>query len=148
MTDLSDTFEDAFNLLCGSLIAEGGAHRTVFHCALDPAYVVKVEKASGTYKNIAEWELWQAALNVPAATRWLAECKWISPNGRVLIQQRTLPVPVEDLPKRVPSWLADFKWENWGRGAAGHVMCHDYGNHRALERGLRAPLVKAEWIDA
>jgi hypothetical protein len=119
-----ETWEDAFNVMCGNKISEG-TYRTVFVCKFDPELVVKVEKEYGTFMNIHEWRNWELLQDADHIKRWLAPCKFISPNGRVLVQYRTLPLYPDDMPEKVPNFLTDLKWENFGRWR-GNVVCHDY----------------------
>ena len=89
MTTNKMAFEEAFNLLCGTRI-NWGMSRTVYECTLLPDCVVKVETGSQHFQNVMEWETWQIVKGAPAS-RWFAACRWISPNGKVLIQERTRP---------------------------------------------------------
>jgi hypothetical protein len=153
---MSQAFEEAFNLLCGPKIG-CGMSREVFECALLPGYVVKVETDRERFQNIIEWETW-AIVQGTAASRWFAECKWISPNGKVLIQERTRPAGLLDFPERIPLWFTDTKRSNWGMaraqrrdGAPGRewIVCHDYGTSLMLQDGTTTKRTKkAEWYDA
>lgn len=154
MSDNSDIHLEAFNLLCGEKIG-GGMSRTVFECTLLPDCVVKVESDSHRFQNVMEWQTWQQVQWTPAA-RWFAECRWISPNGRVLIMERTRPPGPGDLPEKVPMWATDLKAANWGMaktknrdGSGGRewLVCHDYGTSLALQEGtVTKRLKKADWI--
>lgn len=151
-----DAFREAFNLLCGDKIG-GGMSRTVFECALLPGYVVKVETDPRRFQNILEWETWHMVADAPAS-RWFAECRWISPNGKVLIQERTRPAGALELPEKVPVWFTDLKRQNWGMaksrnkdGSPGRewAVCHDYGTSLMLQEGTATKrLKKADWYDA
>jgi hypothetical protein len=125
----------------------------VFECKLLPGYVVKVEESPRSFENIAEWMTYQAAGR--SATRWLAMCKSISPDGKILIMERTRPPARHELPARVPVWCSDLKVTNWGmatdnEGQSGRwAVCHDYGSlsSKVLERGIDTrTLKKADWI--
>lgn len=120
----AECFEDAFNLLCGTLLGEG-VHRKVFACRLRPELVVKVESGDGRYfANIHEMKLWNDASKDEA--KWLAPCQYLSPDGRILLQERADPVPRDYvLPERMPSFLTDFKRENFGI-LKGQLVCIDY----------------------
>lgn len=151
--DNTACFEDAFNLLCGDLIGRG-CSRHVYECTLMPEYVVKVENGAHSFENIAEWLTWKAASK--NATRWLAMCHSISPDGRILIMERTRPPSKDELPKRVPVWCSDLKLSNWGfaidqKGSSKKwAVCHDYGalSSKILTRGVDSSgLVKANWIE-
>lgn len=121
----AECFEDAFNLLCGTLLGEG-VHRKVFACRLRPELVVKVEQepAFRYFANVHEMKLWNDS-SVKEA-EWLAPCRFLSPDGRILLQDRADPVPSSyELPERMPSFLTDFKRENFGI-LKGKLVCIDY----------------------
>lgn len=148
---MSEAFEEAFNLLCGEKIGRGMS-REVFECALLPGHVVKVETNAHRFQNIMEWETWQIVQRT-AASRWFAACKWISPNGKVLIQERTRPPAPSEFVDRVPVWFTDLKRTNWGmavtsRDSKQFLVCHDYGTSLMLQEGtITKRLKKAEWWD-
>lgn len=151
---MSVAFEEAFNLLCGDKIGEG-CSRTVFECKLLPDAVVKVEETPGSFENAIEWAIWQRVVGTDAS-RWFAECRWISPTGRILIMERTHPAMLKQLPARVPAWCSDLKRTNWGiagdnKGSGKWAVCHDYGSlsSNVIEHGASTKrLKKAEWIDS
>lgn len=119
------TFEDAFNLLCGAKIGEG-IHRKVFVCNLDPSLVVKVEDDEHrAFSNIREYHNWDECQYYKPVADWLAPCTRLSPDGRLLLQKRATPMRPEDMPKEVPKFLTDIKWENFG-WLNGRVVCTDY----------------------
>lgn len=145
------TFEEAFHLLCGRKIGEGMS-RNVFECALLPNCVVKVETDGHRFQNIMEWQTWNIVSHTKAS-RWFAQCKWISPNGKILIQERTRPpAPFEFLPK-VPVWFTDMKRTNWGMATTSSdnkqfLVCHDYGTSLMLQDGtVTKRMKKAEWYN-
>lgn len=148
-------FEEAFNLLCGEQIGRGMS-RQVFECALVPGCVVKIETDPQRFQNIIEWETWRI-VSCMSASRWFAECRWISPNGRILIQERTRPAGIGELPDKVPVWFSDLKRSNWGMapsqkrgGAAGKewAVCHDYGTSLMLQDGTATKRLKtADWYE-
>jgi hypothetical protein len=153
---VSQAFEEAFNLLCGAKLGQGMS-REVFECALLPGYVVKVETERERFQNVMEWETWQIVQGT-SASRWFAECRWISPNGKVLIQERTRPAGHAEFVERVPVWFTDLKRTNWGMAKAQHkdgqpgkewLVCHDYGTSLMLQDGTTTKrLKKADWYDA
>lgn len=151
---MSQTFEEAFNLLCGDLIGEG-CSRKVFSCNLLPDVVVKVEETARSFENIVEWTIWNQVQGTPAE-RWFARCRWISPSGHILIMDRTHPARLKELPERVPVWCSDLKRTNWGvsddsEDSGKWVVCHDYGSlsSHVIERGTgNKRMRKAHWIDA
>ena len=155
MSDNSATWRQAFDLLCDQRIGYGMS-RSVFSSKLLPDCVIKVEDGAGQFQNVIEWETWQRVKDTPAS-RWFAECKWISPNGTILIMERTRPAAPSEFPDRMPVFLCDFKRTNYGMvssttrgGKAGPdwMVCHDYGTHLMFENGMSKRMRKAEWWDA
>lgn len=124
------------NLICGERLG-GGQHREVFRHAFDLNLVVKIEAGTRGFSNIIEWETYHAAdakLQV-----WLCPCIAISPSGAVLIQRYASPIRANELPKRAPACLTDFKISNWGM-LGDKPVCIDYGMlARPDGRLLRAP---------
>jgi len=154
MSDNSATWRQSFDLLCDQRIGYGMS-RSVFSSKLLPDCVVKVEDGAGQFQNVIEWETWQRVKDTPAS-RWFAECKWISPNGTILIMERTRPAAPSEFPQRMPVFLCDFKRTNYGMvtsqrgGKPGldWMVCHDYGTHLMFENGMSKRMRKAEWWDA
>lgn len=155
MTDNSATHRQAFDLLCDELIGRGMS-RMVFSSKVVPDCVVKVEDGAGQFQNVVEWETWQRVKDTPHS-RWFAACRWISPNGSILIMERTRPAGMNEFPDQVPVYLCDFKRTNFGMsqmpdpktGKPAHTfVCHDYGTNLLFERGMSNRLRKAEWWDA
>lgn len=155
MTDDSAVHLDAFNLFCGDRIGYGMS-RQVFDSPMLPDCVIKVEKDSHRFQNVIEWETWQRVRDT-AASRWFAACHWISPNGRVLIMEKTERPDPDAYPEKMPAFLSDFKRTNFGLSMmkdpktgkpAKALVCHDYGTHLMFEHGMTTRLKKAEWWDA
>lgn len=140
---LSDfTAREALNMMVGKLIGEG-CYRKVYLNRFDPKTVIKVEEGSGHFCNVKEWEIWSQVEDHGGVSPFLAACKYISPCGSVLIQERTSPIAIHDLPKRIPSFLkSDLKSENWGWSTKKRAACHDYANCRLLDH-IR--LVNVTW---
>jgi hypothetical protein len=133
-------------MLCGDMLGEG-ATRVVFEYEPDRNLVIKFETGISTaYQNVAEHLTWQAVKETPWA-RWFAPVVKISPCGNVLLMHRTTPILRRDqLPRRLPSFFADVKSENFGRLLDGPVVAHDYGHVGLLVAGLATTrLVKAAW---
>lgn len=149
---MSKAFEESFNLLCGEKIGRGMS-RDVFECTLLRDYVVKVETRAGFFQNIIEWETWKIVQNTPAS-RWFAECKWISPSGIILIQERTRPPAPAEFLDKIPVWFTDTKRTNWGMASTNRenkqvLVCHDYGTSLMLQDGTSTKrMKKADWYDA
>ncbi len=120
-----ETYQDAFNLLCGDKIGEGTT-RTVFECKLRPELVVKVEDGDmRDFANVVEAKFWSEYEGSPAIAKWLAPVEFLSPDGRILLQRRADPVREKELPKKIPAFLADTKVGNFGR-ISGRIVCVDY----------------------
>jgi len=135
---------EAFNILCHSLIYTGMS-RAVWDSKVLPDCVIKVEETSGMFQNVVEWETWQRVKDTPMS-RWFAECRWISPNGSVLIMERTKPASDDRYPEKMPAFLSDFKRRNYGM-IGEFLVCHDYGTNMLFEHGMTKRLVKANWTD-
>ena len=132
----------AAQVLCGRLLG-AGAYRRVYIYRPHTDWVVKVEDGGYCFSNIKEWEVWEAMRECPSVAKFLVPCHYISPNGTILIQDRTTPIEVMHLPKKIPSFLStDLKSENWGWSIKKKPVCHDYGNFRI---GDGTKLVKADW---
>ena len=123
---------DLVTSLCGKHIAEG-SFRSVYEYPLDEKYVIKLENNNSNC-NLVEYMIWQEVKelkgNLEWVKKWFAPVKWISPNGRVLVMQKTRDS--EDVPKgckipeKVPKFLWDIKLENFG-WIGKNFVCHDYG---------------------
>lgn len=133
---------DLFGLLCKERLGYGIA-REVWASKVLPNSVVKVEENAGSFQNVLEWETWQRVKDTEFA-RWFAPCEWISANGAVLIQART--TPAAKYPDRLPVFLTDTKRANYGMHK-GRFVCHDYGSHLLMERGMVKAMRKVEWWD-
>lgn len=107
--------------------------------------VVKLESKSYSFQNVREWNVWETVKETKFA-KWFAPCVSISPNGSVLIQRKTTPVPSDMWPEKVPCFLTDLKRANFGM-YEGRLVCHDYGLHLLMENGMTTRLKKANWRD-
>jgi hypothetical protein len=125
---------DFFDLMAGEKIGHG-IGRDVYACKIDKTLVLKIERASHSFQNVAEWELWDQ-LRETQMSKWLAPCVNISENGTILLMKRTMPIipGVTKLPASAPRFLNDFKYQNFGIFQK-HVVCHDYGRHNAVAAG-------------
>ncbi|SEL12585.1 hypothetical protein SAMN05216359_105288 [Roseateles sp. YR242] len=150
------TWRQAFDLLCDEQIGYGMS-RKVFSSKILPDCVIKVEEAAGRFQNIVEWETWNRVKGTEHS-RWFAACRWISPNGAILIMERTRPPAPGEFLDRMPAYLCDFKRTNYGmaRAEGRHpgepgkdwLVCHDYGTNLLFENGMTKRMHKAEWWDA
>ena len=87
----NETFEDAFNLLCGKQLGSG-IHSDVYECRIRPDLVVKVENSLQgewrSFANVQEHQFWTDNEYAPAVAKWLAPCEYLSPDGRISLQRR------------------------------------------------------------
>ena len=120
--------EDALNLLFGDLLGNG-IHRKVWACRIRPDLVVKVEDESSDWRDFAnarEMQFWCDHQHYLPVAKWLAPCEYMSPDGRVMLQKRVDPLaPSFELPGTMPTFLTDFKRENFGL-LDGKLVCVDY----------------------
>jgi hypothetical protein len=136
-------YEDLALMLLGEYLG-GGIERDVFALRLDPKNVIKLAQREG-YQNIVEFEVWRVAQDDKELKRWFAPVTYISGVGQWLIQERTTPILLKDLPKKVPNIFADLKPENWG-WLDGRPVCHDYGSVMCrLINSTSARLRVARW---
>lgn len=134
--------DELFRFVRGTKLGQG-RYRTVYAFTPDQSLVLKHDNMDN-YSNISEMDVWEAARGTKWE-RWLAPCLWISGLGIWMLQKRTTPIEKTQLPKKVPGFLADLKDDNWGV-LNGRVVCHDYGNHRALKMALEvSTLQPAKW---
>lgn len=141
---------ELFGAVCGKLLGSGSA-RQVYEHKFDPTVVIKFELNAGSFQNIIEWETWQRIVKIEELAKWFAPCVMISPNGAVLVQRRTRPA--SQYPDKVPAFFTDLKLQNFGVIASpeaddntqGQFVCHDYGLHLMLEKGMTKRMRKADW---
>lgn len=121
-----DISYEMLDILCGEYIGEGNS-RIVFDCTILPEYVVKIQKENSNHDNINEWEMyWSVAYQ--DKKKWLAECKWLSNNGRILIQKKARPITdknKKNIPELIPAFLTDMKFSNYGF-IGKQFVCFDY----------------------
>ncbi len=140
---------DGIRFLCGKLLGTG-CSREVYEYGGNGEFVVKIEvNSSDMFQNVMEYNFWQDTRAHPSMQKWIAPCLRISPHGIYMIQERTTPVTLKELEKRikkVPVWCADLKVSNWGKLPNGRIVCHDYGTHAAAGHASQR-LQKAHWWD-
>lgn len=134
-TDLAD-------LMFGQILGTGES-RAVFENRLDPTTVIKVERRSRSFHNVAEWDTWHNFVGTPLEP-WLAPCLQISACGVYLIQKKTVVAAAKDYPEKVPSFFTDLKYSNWGL-LEDRLVCHDYANSTLYRPGAHKNLVRAGW---
>ncbi len=133
---------DVYGLLVGDYI-DKGAHRSVYtHASLSDA-VVKFENRERSFCNVYEHQVWNRIKDTEFA-KWFAPVIDISANGVVLIMRRTTKVEARDLPTHVPAFFTDLQPCNFG-WMDGRIVCHDYGWHRLIERGMTKKMRRATW---
>ena len=135
---------DAFHLLCEDLIYQGMS-RAVWSSELLPDCVIKVEDRAGYFQNVVEWETWQRVKGTPFE-HWFAPCRSISPNGAILVMERTRPAGDAQYLEKMPAYLCDFKRRNYGM-LGDQLVCHDYGTNLLFEHGMTRRMVRANWSD-
>lgn len=110
-----------------------GSFRDVYSHLTNDKWVIKVQKkeVQADFSNALEWEIW-CDWRYDVTRKWIAPCVDISPDGKVLIQRKTIPfakcTPAQQrrLPTRVPAILGrDTNLSNWGY-MDGRWVCHDY----------------------
>ncbi|WP_402718482.1 hypothetical protein [Janthinobacterium rivuli] len=135
----------AFGLQCDDLIYTGMS-RAVWTSSLVPDCVIKIEERAGYFQNVVEWETWQRVKDTPLS-RWFAACRWISPNGTILVMERTRAAGDAQYPEKMPAFLCDFKRRNYGMSGE-FLVCHDYGTNMLFENGMTKRMIKADWSDS
>lgn len=133
---------DLFRMLCGDEISRGSS-RCVYRHASDPTLVVKEEESG--FQNIMEWLTWER-IQPTSWAKWFAPCMQISNNGLFLVMKKTLDLDLNKLPERMPKFLSDFKYQNYGI-LDGKVVCRDYGTNLLMEYGMSNVMKKVKWWD-
>lgn len=144
MSDNPTIHRDFFRAAIGKELGRGMS-RAVYACTFNPEWVVKVEEWADSFQNVAEWLIWSRAKNTPLA-KWFAPCHFISPNGTVLIQSRTVPARPHEYVDRIPAFFTDFKRANYGM-IGKRFVCHDYGTSLVIDNGLTTKMRKPKWWD-
>lgn len=133
---------DLLNHCFGDCLASG-RDRVVYEWLPDPKLVAKIELRSRSFQNVIEAETWDRIKETKWA-RWFAPVASISPAGTMLLMRRTSAATRDDFPKKIPAFFTDTKLENWGR-LNGQLVCHDYGIHLLMERGMTNDMRCAKW---
>jgi hypothetical protein len=125
-----------------------GIHRKVFECRLREDLVAKVEipNTFRFFANVHEMKLYNEAPY--AVQQWLAKPDLLSPDGRVMFQERVLPAAdVSELPETLPEFLTDIKPENFGwvrEGNTRRLVCVDYALVRTGKLSMKQ--TKVNWV--
>lgn len=107
-----------------------GVYRSAYEYNLDKKYVIKVEPLN-TQCNHTEYLIWKEVYWMEGDMKWVkdwfAPVKWLSPNGRLLVMEKTNPYPrtKRDRPAEIPDFFTDVKWDNFG-WIGDRFVCHDY----------------------
>lgn len=132
LSNLASVNTDIILMLCGEKIGSG-ATRAVYEYNMNPKkFVVKIEPLDINDCNLQEYLLWQEIKgltgNLAWVKDWFAPVHYCSPNGKVLIMERTYPPSqlTGNLPKKVPEFMSDIKLQNFG-WIGKKFVCHDYG---------------------
>jgi hypothetical protein len=133
---------DLFDALLGKKIGSG-AGRQVYEHRLDPTLVVKIETSGGSFQNIMEAQLWSEVSQMKKYSKWFAPVKFISACGTVLIIKKAQPARKNEYPEKIPAFLTDRKYQNFGM-LKGHLVCIDYGSV-ILTKGFTKKIEKAHW---
>lgn len=136
---------DLITSLCGKRLGSG-YYRAVHEYNMDNRYVIKLEDGASSC-NMTEYLMWKELEHLCGdlawVKKWFAPVKWISPNGRVLVMRKTSEKPDKKRPEKVPNFLWDVKWDNFG-WIGNQFVCHDYGqfyNFIDYKKGMQ----KAHW---
>lgn len=116
--------QSLLSFLCGKHIGSG-CYRDVFEYGLDSNYVIKIQRDLGKFSNIIEWEIWCTLMYTEYAKHF-ARCKFLSPDGRILIQRKTQPITDKrKAPENIPHFFSDIKDSNFGF-IGKQFVAHDY----------------------
>lgn len=135
--------------LCDALVGEiigTGQNRQVYDMPMNPFLVIKHEYCGNRFQNAIEWEVWQTVKNTKYE-KWFAPCQNISSNGVFLLQSKVEMIPKAHYPKKIPSFFADLKYENYGI-LNGKFVCFDYGTIHitSLNKSMKSTkMIEAKW---
>lgn len=131
LSHLQDVNTDLILSLCGQKIG-AGVYRSVYDYNLDDRYVIKIEP-NATESNMSEYLLWDEIRglcgNLSWVKDWFAPVLWMSPNGKILVMEKTNKEPKNkklQRPREVPAFFTDLKYDNWG-WIGNRFVCHDFG---------------------
>lgn len=135
---------DFFNFVCGDFLG-AGIHRAVFIYNPDPKLVIKFELTDAAFANVLEAHNWESVKYSPNA-KWFAPVHDISAAGKILLQRRCQrPKDYEEYPDKVPVFMTDLKYKNWGK-IGKRVVCMDYAGALLNQYGAFSKVMKkAEW---
>lgn len=143
---LESVNSDLITMFLGQKIGSG-SYRSVYEFNPNPQkYVVKIEPLS-TDCNSNEFLIWNEISwlkgELSCVKNWFAPVLWMSPNAKVLIMERTFEKSNLTRPDKIPDFMTDIKFENYG-WIGNKFVCHDYGFlSRFIE--YKKKLRKANW---
>lgn len=115
-----------------------GISRHVYEFALDPKWVIKLEH-DNLNANSLEFHVWQRVQYTNIA-KWFAPVKMMSRCGRVLMMKRAQPVPVKDIPLKVPHFFTDICYDNFGM-IGNQIVSIDYASNLLMEKGMKPKII-------
>jgi len=130
------------DILLGKKLGEG-CYRNVYQCKLGYNLVVKVEKDEYDFHNIKEWNIWKE-IEYADICKWFAPCYHISPNGKILIQEKVEFSRRKDYPEKIPSFFTDIQLANFGF-IKDRFVCSDYGSTVVTGSFSENKMKKTDW---
>lgn len=129
MIDMNKITElDFKSMFIGRLLGKGYS-RDVYEFPILPNTVIKIERDNG-FQNATEW-LISEEMKHTLDSKYIAQCLFISPSGKVLIQEYAEDITAMDmdafLNMNIPNFLTDVKIENVGKTVDGRIVFRDYG---------------------
>ena len=128
ITSLADVNTDLITMNIGKFLGKG-TYRTVYEYNMDSRYVIKIEP-DNTSCNLMEYTLWDEIQGLTGklvwVKDWFAPVHYCSPNGKILIMERTIQNYSRTRPNVVPNFFTDVKSNNFG-WLGKNFVCHDYG---------------------
>ncbi len=129
ITQLQSVNSDLITMFLGQKLGSG-SYRSVYEFNPNPAkYVVKIEPLA-TDCNANEFLIWNEISWLEGdftwVKDWFAPVLWMSPNAKILIMERTFEKPDLKRPDKIPDFMTDIKYENFG-WIGNKFVCHDYG---------------------
>lgn len=133
------------NLILGEKLGSG-VYRDVYIFKPDKTKVIKVAKdnAKSRTENLIASKLYWDNIYLTPFEKWFAKIYDVSDNGKYLIQERTEKYKKEKYPEKIPSFLTDTKYDNFGYIKGKGLVCIDYGCI-CIARMMTNRMSKVEW---